>query len=1098
MTARTRLLSILLLAGVVPLTGTAATQEATLASATRANDLDGDGKADLTVYRPSSGDWYTRQSSTNFATWASFQWGLTGDVPVPGAYDGDSKTDVAVYRPATGQWFIRLSTTNYATSVVHQWGLSNDIPAPGDFDGDGRTDLAIYRPATGEWYIRYSSTTYTTFASFQWGLANDVPVPGDYDGDGKTDLAVFRPSNGSWFVRYSSTGYGTFSSFQWGLVNDLPVPGDYDGDGRTDLSVYRPSSGHWFVLRSSTNYTTFMQVQWGLSADVPVPADYDGDGKSDIAVFRPSSGQWYLLKSTTGFTAFDTFQWGLPGDIPTGPVSTPPVSNPTVMVEGPGDNTTVGTAFTLSGWAVDQGAPAGTGIDAVHVWAFPTNGGAATFVGIPAYGLSRPDIATDLGHSRFTNSGFSLSVTSANLPATGTYDVTVFGRSTVTGGFTVTRTLRVTVSNAPPAATLKLRGASTSSFNMVGGDVIFDVVNGAIGSPKAARIFVNDSPVPAASLQVTTASLQVAAILKEGRNDIVATAASTADGDLFSEVTLWAGNRTLTGTLRDENGALAAGATVTARLGDDETVTAVATTAADGKFSFTNVPNRTILLTAAASGNRLATLSTTGDAVSVTLALKTIAAPSPINNNDFSQSTAGWNIGTAPVTIIPHAEGLIAGDAPHATDSDMRVRTSGQGPQTVSRTFTIQPGTKNVVVRFMFITSEVPGGYFGTKYNDSFSVNLRSKNAGAAKSDAATMNGLGRGAFTAGGATVWRQLSLPVSVDGDVVQADFTVTNVGDGLFDSDLVIDMVTEKKLAIPNRKLHDIDGSPLLYLSGAPHTYYGGDTLVHGTLTVRGSTSDALTQLSLEVLKNSQVVATGTLEPSAASALLRPFGPTGTIQIPVNSPQPLFRVSSAQFASLASATADSTLELRIRARTAAGEELPVDKGSAGAVQLLTMYTGTNRTGSRDVTNCIPTTHPCGGDDWALPSVRAFAATMSGVLWNDFSNMNGGNFPIHKEHQIGRDIDGKFTAGYDPTGPGAAATATRMVQMLQTYGSRITYVYVTYDLNNPNDPFWLGVNGACIGGTGTACTGGRKASDWIIRKKDHHDHFHVRIKPQ
>jgi hypothetical protein len=49
-----------------------------------ANDLDGDGRADLTVWRPSSGEWFTRYSSSLFgyAGWTSFAWGNAGDVPI--------------------------------------------------------------------------------------------------------------------------------------------------------------------------------------------------------------------------------------------------------------------------------------------------------------------------------------------------------------------------------------------------------------------------------------------------------------------------------------------------------------------------------------------------------------------------------------------------------------------------------------------------------------------------------------------------------------------------------------------------------------------------------------------------------------------------------------------------------------------------------------------------------------------------------------------------------------------------------------------------------------------------------------------------------
>ena len=69
--------------------------------------------------------------------------------------------------------------------AYYQWGLSGDIPIPADFDGDGRTDLAIYRPSDGGWYIRYSSLGYSSnqWAYFQWGLSTDMPLAGDFDGE---------------------------------------------------------------------------------------------------------------------------------------------------------------------------------------------------------------------------------------------------------------------------------------------------------------------------------------------------------------------------------------------------------------------------------------------------------------------------------------------------------------------------------------------------------------------------------------------------------------------------------------------------------------------------------------------------------------------------------------------------------------------------------------------------------------------------------------------------------------------------------------------------------------------------------------------------
>jgi hypothetical protein len=279
-------------------------------------DFDGDAKADLTVFRPSSANWYVLSSGTSYSTSSIVQWGLVDDKPEPGDYDGDGKTDPAVFRPSIGTWFILKSSTNYTTSMSLPWGVGTDIPVPADYDGDGKIDPAVYRPSTGQWFILTSGSNYTASLVLNWGVGTDTPLPGDYDGDGKADPAVYRPSTGQWFILESSTSYTTFRVVSWGLETDVPVPGDYDGDGKADPAVYRPSTGQWFILESSSSYTTFRLVSWGVDTDVPVPGDYDGDGESDPAVFRPSTGQWFILKSSTNYTTNIVKAWGVGTDMP--------------------------------------------------------------------------------------------------------------------------------------------------------------------------------------------------------------------------------------------------------------------------------------------------------------------------------------------------------------------------------------------------------------------------------------------------------------------------------------------------------------------------------------------------------------------------------------------------------------------------------------------------------------------------------------------------------------------------------------------------------------------------------------------------------------
>jgi len=289
-------------------------------------DVDGDGIRDLIVWRASTGTWYALTSSTayNSASAIAKQWGSQslGDVPLLTDMDGDGRADFTVWRGSTGTFYWLTSSSRYTVAGTKQWGSRSlgDVPLAGDFDGDGRTDLAVWRGSTGTFYWLTSSSNYAYASAVarQWGsgAAGDVPLVGDVDGDGRSDLLVWRAPTGIWFWLTSSSGYSYTASGmrQWGAksVGDVPLLTDFDNDRRADLTVWRPGIGTWFWLTAASGYSTTRSgsLQWGALGDVPVVA----------ATFRNTASSTTTPPPTTSPTPTPTPTSPAPTPTPTGGV----------------------------------------------------------------------------------------------------------------------------------------------------------------------------------------------------------------------------------------------------------------------------------------------------------------------------------------------------------------------------------------------------------------------------------------------------------------------------------------------------------------------------------------------------------------------------------------------------------------------------------------------------------------------------------------------------------------------------------------------------------------------------------------------------------
>lgn len=198
------------------------------------------------------------------------------------------------------------------------------------------------------------------------------------------------------------------------------------GSGVAAVHVYAyPSAGGAPVFLGAANHglprpdvgavfgPSFTQTGYSLSAPL-------APGAYQIVV--------YSLSAVSGtFTAFSRqVTVRAPGDAQ-------------MRIDAPATGASLGGAFAIGGWALDRDASSGTGIDQVHVWAFPAIGGAPVFLGVAAYGGSRPDVAAVFG-TRFLSSGFHL--VSAALPP-GTYDIVTYAHSTVSNTFAAQALVRV-------------------------------------------------------------------------------------------------------------------------------------------------------------------------------------------------------------------------------------------------------------------------------------------------------------------------------------------------------------------------------------------------------------------------------------------------------------------------------------------------------------------------------------------------------------------------------------------------------------------------------------------------------------------------------
>ena len=129
---------------------------------------------------------------------------------------------------------------------------------------------------------------------------------------------------------------------------------------------------------------------------------------------------------------------------------------PRLWIDTPRD-ATVTSPFVIAGWTLAQSVDAASsGIDVVHAWAFPADGGTPRFLGSATMDGSRPDVASAFGPG-YGRSGFSLTTPWLR---PGRYQISVYGRSR-TGQFDAFAATTITAVGESRAMALDFPSSST-------------------------------------------------------------------------------------------------------------------------------------------------------------------------------------------------------------------------------------------------------------------------------------------------------------------------------------------------------------------------------------------------------------------------------------------------------------------------------------------------------------------------------------------------------------------------------------------------------------------------------------------------------------
>ena len=147
---------------------------------------------------------------------------------------------IGVFRNSTHMFYLDYNGNGVwngaSVDRSYNFGITGDIPITGDWNSDGISEIGVFRPSTHLFYLDYNGNGVWNGASvdksYNFGISGDIPISGDWNSDEISEIGVFRPSTHLFYLDYNGNGVwngaAVDKTYNFGITGDLPISGGWN------------------------------------------------------------------------------------------------------------------------------------------------------------------------------------------------------------------------------------------------------------------------------------------------------------------------------------------------------------------------------------------------------------------------------------------------------------------------------------------------------------------------------------------------------------------------------------------------------------------------------------------------------------------------------------------------------------------------------------------------------------------------------------------------------------------------------------------------------------------------------------------------------